>query len=242
MSLLQNIVTKVITNAITSNQPQQTQNTGGLGNLGGLGGLLGGLTGQQNQTQSAQNSLGGVLGGLLGGQNASTNAALGGLLGSLVAGQAQSRSAGDLGSILGSVLGGQSQTQHTNTSGGMNKSMLLLALLPIVLSFIQQNGGLSGILSKFNNDGLGNKAQSWVNIDKDNDGIDAGDVIRLFGQDEIANISKQTGASQNDVALGIAELLPEMMNDLTPHGDVKADEQKANDEISQILAQFQKAF
>lgn len=234
MSLLQNIVTKVITNAITDNSQQ-----------GGLGGLLGGLTGQPQQTHRPnQGGLGGALGGLLGGQNsanAGLNAGLGGMLGGLLGGQSQSRSAGDLGSILGSVLGSQTQAQRAG-GAGFNKNILLLALVPIVLGFIQKNGGLSGILAKFNDNGLGNKAQSWVNIDRDNDGIDAGDVMQLFGQDEIDNISRETGASQNDVAQGIAELLPEVMNDLTPHGDVGADEKEANDEISQILAQFKKAF
>ena len=227
MSLLQNIVTKVITNAITNNQSQQQ---------GGLGGLLGGLSGNQNS------GLGNVLGSVVASQmgNAQSNAGLGGLLGGLLGNQTQQPKAGDLGSILGSVLG--SQNQQAQSQGGFNKGALLLALLPIVLGLIQSNGGLSGLLAKFNNNGLGNQAQSWVNIDKDNDGLDAGDILGLFGQEQINDVCRQVGADQNQVCQGIAELLPEVVNDLTPHGDVNADEKEANDEISQILAQFQKAF
>ncbi|WP_066802845.1 YidB family protein [Moraxella oblonga] len=224
MSLLQNIIVQVAQNALTNNQPTQPQN-------GGLGGLLGGLTGQSN------GGLGGILGQVVASQmtNNQQQGGLGGLLGGLLGNQPQKQNPADLGNILGQVLGSQQK-------GGFNKSTLLLALLPIVLGYIQSNGGLSGVLAKFNGNGLNNQAQSWVNIDVDNDGIDAQDVVRLFGQETIDDACQQTGASQDDVCQGIAELLPQVVNDLTPNGDVQADESQANQEIDEILSQFKKAF
>ena len=228
MSLLNGIITQVITNAVGNN----TANTQ---NQGGLGGILGSVLGGQSQQNSG---LGGVLGNVLASQlgNNTSNSALGGILGSVLGGQSQQNSG--LGGVLGSMLGGQSQSQ--NQSGGLDKSTLLLALLPIVLGFIQSSGGLSGVLDKIKGSGLGNQAQSWVNIDTNNDGIDAGDVIRLFGQDTINNACQQTGASQNQVCQGIAELLPQVVNDLTPTGNLNDSEQAANQEISDILTQLQK--
>lgn len=226
MSLLQNIVTQVITNAITGNQPKQAPQ-------GGLGGLLGGLSGNQNA------GLGSVLGNVVAsqmGQN-QANAGLGGLLGSVLGGQSQPK-AGDLGSVLGSVLGSQTAQRQ---GSGFNKGALLLALLPIVLGFIQSQGGLSGLLAKFQGNGLDNKAQSWVGIDTDNDGLDAGDILGLFGQEQINDVCRQVGADQNEVCQGIAELLPQVVNDLTPQGNLQ-NEQEANSEIDEILAQFKKAF
>ncbi|MDO4450503.1 MAG: YidB family protein [Moraxella sp.] len=224
MSLLQNIVTSVVQNAIADNtrnaQPQ-----------GGLGSLLGGLTGQSNNS-----ALGGMLGQVvasqLGGKQSQDG--LGGVLGSLLGQTTQKTNSADLGSILSSVLGSQTKSQQS----GMKKSTLLLALLPIILGYIQSNGGLSGMLAKFQGNGLNNKAQSWVNIDTDNDGIDAKDILGLFGQDTINHACQQTGASQNDVCQGIAELLPQIVNDLTPNGDL-SNESEANAEISQILKQLQ---
>lgn len=213
MSLLQSIVTQVVQNALNNNQPQAQNNAG-------LGGVLGQVLGSQ-LGGAQQGGLGGVLGGLLGGQ-------------------AQSRQASpaDLGGLLGGILGqGQPQSQQ----GGFNKSTLLLALLPIVLTYIQQNGGLSGVLAKFQGNGLGNRAQSWVSIDQDNDGIDADDVVRLFGNQDISQMSAQIGASEQDVCQGIAELLPQIVNDLTPQGGLD-NEQQANDEIDQILAQLKGKF
>ncbi|UTO05280.1 YidB family protein [Moraxella sp. FZLJ2107] len=228
MSLLQSIVTEVIKNAAQSQQSQQQAQ-------GGLGGLLGGLAGAMSQGQSNQGMggvLGGVLGSVLGGQSSQAQG-LDAILGGLLGGQKTNASPTDLGGILASVLGGGNQ----GAQGGMNKSALLLALLPIVLTFIQKNGGLSGVLGKFSSSGMNNQAQSWVNIDTDNDGIDAGDIQRLFGESEIQAACAQTGASQDQVCQGIAELLPQVMNDLTPQGDLST-EQEANDEIAQILAQI----
>ena len=212
MSLLQNIVGQVLKNAIQT-QPTQQPNA----NQSGLGGLLGSVLGSQ-------------MGGR---QSSGLESVLGGLLGN----SRQNTSAGDLGSVLGSVLGqgGLSRGGLPQQSGGFNKSTLLLALLPVVLAYIQKNGGLSGVLGKFSNNGMGNQAQSWVNIDTDNDGIDAGDIQRLFGEQEIQAACAQTGASESEVCQGIAELLPKVVNDLTPQGDLST-EQQANDEIAQICA------
>ena len=206
--------------------------------------MLGGLAnsmGQSQQPSSAnQAGLGGLLGSVLGSQmGGRQSSGLESVLGGLLGNSRQNTSAGDLGSLLGSVLGqgGMARGGLPQQSGGFNKSTLLLALLPVVLAYIQKNGGLSGVLGKFSNNGMGNKAQSWVNIDTDNDGIDAGDIQRLFGEQEIQAACAQTGASESEVCQGIAELLPKVVNDLTPQGDLST-EQQANDEIAQILAQM----
>lgn len=239
MSLLQNIVGQVLKNAIQT-QPTQQPNV----NQSGLGGLLGGLANSMGQSQQPsspnQAGLGGLLGSVLGSQmGGRQSSGLESVLGGLLGNSRQNTSAGDLGSVLGSVLGqgGLARGGLPQQSGGFNKSTLLLALLPVVLAYIQKNGGLSGVLGKFSNNGMGNKAQSWVNIDADNDGIDAGDIQRLFGEQEIQAACAQTGASESEVCQGIAELLPKVVNDLTPQGDLST-EQEANDEIAQILAQM----
>ncbi|WP_114800677.1 YidB family protein [Moraxella canis] len=235
MSLLQSIVGEVLKNAV---QPQsQARQAPQNSQQGGLGGLLSGLTGA-GQSNAASAGLGGLLGGVLGTQMGGRQAqgsALDSVLGGLLGGNKQNTSAGDLGNILGTVLGGGNVK-----SAGMNKSALLLALLPVVLAFIQKNGGLSGVLGKFSNSGLQNKAQSWVNIDTNNDGIDADDIARLFDNQEIEQICKQTGASQSEVCQGIAELLPKVVDDLTPQGDLSS-EKEANDEIAELLAKMKAA-
>lgn len=229
MSLLQSIVTQVIQNAVNGqNQQNQQHQNPSQNNAGGLGGLLGGLAGQSG-------GLGGVLGSVLGSTSSqsqsSASSPLESVLGGLLGGQSKNVGGADLGNVLSSVLGG------SRSGSGFNKSALLVALLPVVLGYIQKNGGLSGVLAKFNQNGLSNQAQSWVSMDKDNDGLDAGDVARLFGNEEINQVCQKTGASEQEVCQGIAELLPQVMSNLTPTGDLQS-EQEANAEIDQILQQL----
>ncbi|MGH8801069.1 MAG: YidB family protein, partial [Casimicrobiaceae bacterium] len=57
---------------------------------------------------------------------------------------------GVLGNLMGGLLGGQS------AQGGQSP------LMQIALQMLQQNGGLQGVLGKFEQSGFGKQAQSWV--------------------------------------------------------------------------------
>lgn len=226
MSLLGNLITQVARSAMDPedskrnpvNQNINPRRTGGLGDI--LGGVLGGSSNSPNNKQ-ADNGFGldDVLGSLIGGngnQSANTNSGAGGL-----------------GDILGSVLGGQ-----TNRSGfGGGKGMLVAALLPMVMSWIQRNGGLGGALSKITSMGFDNQARSWMSTNEVNDNLDPNDITRLFDNTEIQQVAAHTGANEAEVRQGLAELLPEVVNQLTPHGNLD-NESEANQEIDQIVSQI----
>ncbi|WP_296203606.1 YidB family protein [Psychrobacter sp. UBA3962] len=223
MSLLGNLVTQVARQALegqdtkrSPNQRTQSASTGGLGGI--LDSILGSNNSAQTNTQSQSNGFGldDIIGGMLGGQ-------MGG----------QTSGAGGLGSILGSVLGrGQASAR-----GGSNKAMLVAALMPIALNWIQRNGGLSGALNKVKDMGFGNEAQSWMSTQQQNQNLDPNQINKLFDKQEIEHVCQQTGADETEVRQGLAELLPEIVNQLTPSGDL-AKEQEANSEINEILSQI----
>lgn len=230
MSLLGNLVTQIAKSAMDPddakrnpvNQRITPRRTGGLGDI--LGSVLGGSSPQQNpRTTNRQpdnrldNGFG--LDDVLGG--------LGGLLGG---NQQQSSSTGGIGDILGSVLG-------TQRSGSSGKGMLIAALLPMVLSWVQRNGGLSAALSKITSMGYDNQARSWLSPHEQNDNLDPNEISRLFDEHEIQQVAKQTGANESEVRQGLAELLPEVMNQLTPNGNLD-NENEANQEIEQIVNQL----
>ena len=230
MSLLGNLVSQVARSAIDPedhqrnpiNQRIDPRRTGGLGDI--LGGVLTGSRNQprdynpQQYERQPDNHFGleDILGGLIGGNKQ---------------GHASANSGG-LGDILGSVLGGQ------RTKGGFGgKGMLVAALMPLVLSWIQRNGGLSGALSKITGMGYENQARSWMSNHELNDNLDPHEVNRLFDEDEIRQVAAHTGANEMEVRQGLAELLPEVMNQLTPHGNLD-NEAEANQEIDQIISQL----
>lgn len=234
MSLLGNLVSQIARSAIDPEDSQRNpinqritpRRTGGLGDI--LGGVL---TGSRNQPRDynpqqydrhPDNSFGldDILGGLIGG-NGSGNQRGG-----------MSAGSGGLGDILGSVLGGQG---NKGSFGG--KGMLVAALMPMVLSWIQRNGGLSGALSKITGMGHDNQARSWMSNHELNDNLDPNDVSRLFDDHEIQQVAAHTGANDMEVRQGLAELLPEIINQLTPHGNLD-NESEANQEIDQIISQL----
>lgn len=215
--LLGNLVTQIATSALSNNQPQQAPQNAGLGGL--LGSVLGGMSQNQGANQQSGFGLDDVLGGVLASQmNGGNNANAG---------------AGALGSILSSVLGGGSNTQ----SAGSGKGMLLAAVLPMILGWIQKNGGLSGALSKVQSMGLGQQAQSWMSTEQGNINLDQTQVSQLFDSNDLAQVSQQTGFGQEEVCQGISELLPEVMNQLTPEGGMQHEAQ-ANQEIDEIMGQL----
>lgn len=232
MSLLGNLVTQVARSAIDPedaqrnpiNQRVSPRRTGGLGDI--LGGVL---TGGRNQPRDysprqyeRQSDNGFGLDDLLGGITGSNQRGAGTNIG-----------AGGLGDVLGSVLGGQ----RRGSGFGGGKGMLVAALMPMVLSWIQRNGGLSGALSKITGMGYEGQARSWMSNSADNDNLDPNEVSRFFDEQEIQQVAAQTGANDTEVRQGLAELLPEVMNQLTPNGNLDH-ESEANQEIEQIVSQL----
>ncbi len=232
MSLLGNLVAQVARSAMDPDDAQRNpvnqrvnpRRTGGLGDILGSvlgGGQTGGYNPQQYERQQDKgfglDDIVGGLGGLIGG-NQRSGASVG---------------AGGIGDILGSVLGGGQQSR----GGFGGKGMLIAALMPMVLSWVQRNGGLSGALSKITGMGFESQARSWMSNSEQNDNLDPNEVSRLFDDSEIQQVAAHTGANDSEVRQGLAELLPEVMNQLTPNGNLD-NEAEANQEIDQIMGQL----
>ena len=189
---------------------------------------LGGQTvAQQGTNQNQQNTQ----------QNANNAGGLGSILGSVLgnlggSSQQNATTGGGLGSILGSVLGQLGGTQ-SRTGGG--KSGLLIAVLPIVLAWIQKQGGLQGALDKLTKSGLGSQAQSWVDPSTaQNQSVQTEQVQQLFDEQDIAQVVNQTNEPTQNVYAAIATVLPQIIDSLTPQGQT-SNSGEANNDIQNIL-------
>ena len=85
--------------------------------------------------------------------------------------------------------------------------------------------------------GYGNQARSWMSNQEVNDNLDPNEIHHLFDEREIQQVAAHTGANEIEVRQGLAELLPEVMNQLTPNGNLD-NESDANNEIDQIVSQL----
>lgn len=189
-------------------------------------GMLDGLVGQLAREAAGgvlekQGGLGGLLGGLIRDQSMPERSPVG-----------QPASGGGLADLLGSVLGGSaSQPQAKPAAAG-----LLMALLPVVLKWVQQQGGLEKVLSSLQGKGLGGQAQSWMST-AHNEPLQPEQVENVFGTAQVDQFAAETGASRGEVLSSIASLLPQVIDQLTPKGDASNADQ-ANQEIGAVLSKL----
>ncbi len=136
---------------------------------------------------------------------------LDGLLGQLTQGAAGQQG---LGGLVGSLLGGTSQGAEGGAAGGISA-----ALLPAVLGWVQQQGGVGNAVSALQTSGLGAEVQSWVSNGA-NQAMDPQAISQLMSSDQVSALAAKAGLSPEDVQSGVAALLPHVINHLTPNGEV----------------------
>jgi uncharacterized protein YidB (DUF937 family) len=79
------------------------------------------------------------------------------------------------------------------------------------------SGGLGDLLKQFQDSGHGDAANSWVSPGP-NKQISPNDLGRALGSDQINMLSSQTGLSRDELLAGLSQHLPDVINQLTPHG------------------------
>ena len=80
-------------------------------------------------------------------------------------------------------------------------------------------GGLPGLVNKFQNGGLGDIISSWVGTGA-NQPISADQIINAVGADRVHEIANKLGVADNQVSDGLASVLPQIIDKLTPNGKV----------------------
>jgi uncharacterized protein YidB (DUF937 family) len=178
----------------------------------------------------------------LGGQQSNQGGGLGGILGSVLGqmgGQQNTQNQqGGLGGILGSVLGqlgGGSSSTQTNATSGNTAQTLLIAVLPLVLAWIQKQGGLQSALDKLKNAGLANQVQSWVDPQQQNaQDVPTQNIQSLFDDQDVEQVAQQAQAPKQAIYGAIASVLPQVIDSLTPQGS-NTSQQEANNDIQNVL-------
>lgn len=88
-------------------------------------------------------------------------------------------------------------------------------LLQVVMRLVQQNGGLEGLIAKFQQGGLGDVVQSWISTGP-NLPISPEQLGQALGPDTL----QQLGGGGQDLLGPLAQLLPQVVDGLTPNGQL----------------------
>jgi uncharacterized protein YidB (DUF937 family) len=130
---------------------------------------------------------------------------LGSILGSLTGGSSQG--GGGLGNIIGGMFGGGSQVDATAPAANLEGAL----------------GGLSGIRDLFQKAGLGEQVSSWIGTG-DNQPVSADQIKQALGDSgHLGQLAQAAGVTEHEAAHDLADLLPDIVNRLTPQGSIPAD-------------------
>src|SRR5262249_57840345 len=88
------------------------------------------------------------------------------------------------------------------------------------------SGGLSDLLKQFQQSGHGETANSWVG-NGPNKSIAPNDLANALGADRINALMEHSGMSREELLSGLSQNLPEVVDQLTPHGRVPSGEEAA---------------
>ena len=92
-------------------------------------------------------------------------------------------------------------------------------MVTVVNGIIEKHGGLQGIVSEFERNGLGATVRSWVGTGP-NQPISPADVQRALGPELLQQLSAKSGMSVEDLTAKLAQVLPQAVDNLTPNGAI----------------------
>lgn len=189
--------------------------------MGLLDGILGGMSG--NSAGAPQQA---PVGAGMGGGNGVLMALLPVLLGMLMnrqGGATTGAGRGGLADLVGGMLGGR--------GGGLGD-----VLEGMLGGAAGGTAGLGGLLEQFQRAGFAEQAQSWVGTGQ-NLPISPAAVGQVLGSDTLSQIAQQAGVSEAEASEGLSQLLPEVVDHLTPDGSAPGLDQLAAS-VAALTRQF----
>ncbi|NMM78253.1 YidB family protein [Acidovorax sp. SRB_24] len=85
-----------------------------------------------------------------------------------------------------------------------------------------EHGGLGGLMSKFQQAGLGDVAHSWVGTGA-NQPVSGEQLTEVLGSDTLSQLGAKLGVGQGEAATQLSQVLPGLIDHLTPNGQAPAE-------------------
>lgn len=123
---------------------------------------------------------------------------------------------GLLDSIVSAVGGDNTQ--------GSAQAGLLPALMELVNNY---PGGLSGLIQKFQEAGLGGVTASWVG-DGPNEAVTPGQLQSVLGEDMVSQLAQRSGQDSGSILSALSGLLPNLVDQATPNGEASLQSSQNN--------------
>ena len=92
-------------------------------------------------------------------------------------------------------------------------------LMAAAMSLVQEDGGLNALLDKFRQNGMVEQVESWIGTGP-NQGITMEQIQKVIDPARLGEIASRLGVTTEQAGAAFARFLPELVNRLTPNGQV----------------------
>lgn len=124
---------------------------------------------------------------------------------------------GLLDSIVGQVGAALSNNQAQGSQGSLMEMVAHLINNP-------ETGGLQGLIKTFQEKGLGNAIASWVGTGQ-NQAIAGDQIQQVLDNGQLQQLAQKFGLSPETVSSDLANILPQVIDKLTPNGQLPENNQ-----------------
>ncbi|HCU25530.1 MAG TPA: hypothetical protein DF383_10995 [Deltaproteobacteria bacterium] len=111
------------------------------------------------------------------------------------------------------------QSFGQQSSGARQEDQPLMEAAAALLDPDNSSGGLMGLMQSFQKKGLGDIVGSWISTGE-NKPISGQQLQQGLGEGIVAMVASRTGLSNADVTQKLSQLLPVLIDKLTPNGKV----------------------
>ena len=96
------------------------------------------------------------------------------------------------------------------------------AIAQVAVDLFNQNGGLPGVVEKFRAAGFSDEVSSWVGKGA-NLPISPAQIMQTLGSATIQSAANKLGIKADEISARIAEYLPQVVDRMTPDGEIGRD-------------------
>jgi len=114
--------------------------------------------------------------------------------------------------LLDSIVG---QVSDTLSDTDNSKQIGLMDIINLINN--PQTGGIQGLVSTFEEKGLGGVVASWIGTGQ-NLAISGEQLEAVIGNTPLQGLAEKFGLSSQDVSSHLAQLLPQVIDQLSPSG------------------------
>lgn len=94
----------------------------------------------------------------------------------------------------------------------------------VILSWINEQGGIQAILDQFRQKGFGEVVTSWLS-GAHNQSVNPEQVQQVLGTPAISSLAEKLGIDVGSAAILLSEQFPKIVDALSPDGEVKHDDE-----------------